>query len=91
MLNGEINRDEEEKVDILGTRGASAIDYVIVDEKTMEEIKMLEIEDRIDSDHHLEVIWSKGGNKRRGRKEEGGREVIKGYKMRRKEISLKRG
>lgn len=88
---GGINGDEKEKVDILGTRGASAIGYVVVVEKTMEEIKMLEIGDRIDSDHHLEVIWLKGGNKRRRRKEEGGREVIKGYEMRRKEISLKRG
>jgi len=40
----------------------SVIHYILVNEKLREEVEHLEIENQ-ESDHHLVIVWLKGGRK----------------------------
>ena len=58
----------------MGPNGKSVIDYVIGNEEVGEEIKKLEIGERMDSDHMPVIVWiggKGGGGERKGKKRKG--------------------
>lgn len=72
--------DEEGEFTYTEGRGESVIDYVIGEEKVRRRVARMEVGDCIESDHHPLVVLleKKGGRargKRRGNKEELGRQM----------------
>ncbi|XP_046142334.1 golgin subfamily A member 6-like protein 1 [Osmia bicornis bicornis] len=61
ILNGSIDGDKDGEFTYTGVRGETVIDYVIVEEEGREEIKRMEIGDRIESDHRPLIVEMKGG------------------------------
>jgi len=59
ILNGETEGNEEWNWTYTEGRGESVINYVLGEEEMSEEVKRLEVEERINSDH-LVVVWMKG-------------------------------
>lgn len=64
---------EERKFTFTGGKRNSTINYAIGGEEIRERIESLKIGDRIKSDHHPVEIKIKGGNTRKERAEEQGR------------------
>ncbi|KAL6266188.1 hypothetical protein P5V15_003048 [Pogonomyrmex californicus] len=59
--------DEEEEYTFTGDKGNTVINYIIGDEEARGRIKKIKIEDRVDSDHPLE-LWVEGETHRRRKK-----------------------
>lgn len=74
VLNGNIERDENEEFTYVGSRGNSVIDYVVTNLETRNEIRSFKVGERIESDHLpliIELYRSKNMEKKReGEKEE---------------------
>ena len=71
IMNGGVAGDEEGGWTYMGPNGKSVIDYVIGNEEVGEEIKKLEIGERMDSDHMPVIVWiggKGGGGERKGKK-----------------------
>lgn len=60
IFNVNIRGDEEGKYTYIGGRGNTVIDYVIGKEEVRNKMLKLEVGDRIDSNHPIEV-WIEGG------------------------------
>jgi len=69
ISNGNIKVDEEGEYTYTGGKGETVIDYVIGEREVKEEIKKMEIGDRVESDHHPIIVWSKGKVVREERRE----------------------
>ncbi|XP_071578413.1 uncharacterized protein [Temnothorax nylanderi] len=61
ILNGGTKGDEEGEYTYTGGKGETVIDYIIGDEDSREKIERLEIDERVESDHHPLVLWIRGG------------------------------
>ncbi|XP_029164823.1 uncharacterized protein LOC114936023 [Nylanderia fulva] len=71
IMNGGIAGDEEGGWAYMGPNGKSVIDYIIGNEEVREEIRKLEIGERMDSDHMPLIVWLEGkggGGERKGKK-----------------------
>ena len=79
IMNGSTVWDEVGEWTFTGGRGNTVIDYVLGNEDTREKMERLEVGDRIESDHHLVVVWlngegrEKGGGRKKGGERVGGR------------------
>lgn len=69
--------DEEEEWTYTGGRGNSVTDYVLRNEETRIKVERLEVEGRVDSDHHPVTMKMKSGGRKERRK---GVKVKKGKK-----------
>jgi len=65
IMNGGKEGDEEGSWTCTGGRGESVIDYILGKKEMKEEIRYLEIGDRIESDHYSVVAWMRRGERRR--------------------------
>lgn len=72
LANGTKQGDEEGEFTYVGARGASVIDYLLVNTEEWDLLEEFEVKSRIESDHMpLVSVWtSKEGLKEEGRKEE---------------------
>ena len=68
IMNGNTVGDEEGEWTFTGGRGNTVIHYVLGNEDTREKIERVEVGNRVESDHHPEVVWLRG----EGEREEGG-------------------
>lgn len=71
ILNGTTKGDEDGEFTYIGPKGASVIDYAIVNENCMEFVNSFKVEERVDSDHmplRLEIMNSKQKEERKGKK-----------------------
>lgn len=59
--------DERREFTYTGARGDTVIDYVLGEERGRERAVRLEVEDKVDSDHHPLTVWVRGVNERTGR------------------------
>ncbi|XP_053989910.1 uncharacterized protein LOC128882349 [Hylaeus volcanicus] len=102
IANGNITGDEEGEWTYVGVRGATVIDYVICNEKGLEEIVHFKVEDRIESDHQPLVATARLQARADivGREEETetvrqvfcwGKESIEQYKSKIRNIQLAEG
>jgi len=69
IFNGNIKGDEEGEFTYTGGKGETVIDYVIRERELKEEIKKMEIGDKVESDHHPIIVWIKGKVEREERRE----------------------
>jgi len=75
IFNGNIKGDDKEEYTYTGGRGESVIDYIIGDGRVRDRIERMEVEERIESDHHPIVAWIRGKIKGE-RRREGKRQTI---------------
>lgn len=59
--------DDEREWTFTRGRGNTVIDYVIGNEDTRDKVEWVEVGERVDSDHHLVVVWVRGEG--RGKRE----------------------
>lgn len=79
VLNGCRRGVEAGEYTFTGAGGNRVIDYAMTSEEEREEVEMFEVDDRVESDHQLVVVWvngggggGKGGEGIKGRRCEGG-------------------
>lgn len=72
-----VKGDERGEYTYTGGRDNTMIDYVVGDEEVRERIRKLEVEGRVDSDHHPLVVTIEGGKEVR-RKKVRGEEGVEG-------------
>lgn len=61
IYNGVVKGDEEREYTYTGSRGSTVIDYVIGDEEKRKKVRRVEVEEKVDSDHHLIEVTIEGG------------------------------
>ncbi|XP_011631480.1 uncharacterized protein LOC105423428 [Pogonomyrmex barbatus] len=84
ILNGSIKGDEKGEWTYTGGRGGTVIDYVMGNEETRAKVKMMKVEDWVDSDHQPITVWMEG----RGRREE---RTVKGKRRGRRGVWTEEG
>gem|GEM_PF-6207750 len=65
IMNGGIKGDEEADWMYMGRREESVIDYILGEEEIREEIRYLEIRDKIESNNHPVIAWMRKGERKR--------------------------
>ncbi|XP_066596130.1 golgin subfamily A member 6-like protein 22 [Prorops nasuta] len=93
VFNGAVNGDKEGEYTYVGHMGRSVIDFVVGDRETREEIREMEVEVRVESDH-LPIVVKLSKERRKGGKREkwGGvrrgwdKEQLERYKKRVEEV-----
>lgn len=76
ILNGMTKGDKEGEFTYVGARGISVIDYIMVNENSIDLVKMFKVGVRIDSDH-VTICLELHGRRRWEEKKKGGKEEKK--------------
>lgn len=88
-MNGDIKGDKEGELTYTGGREESVIDYVIGDERIREKMRRVVVEEKVDSDHHLIVVWVRKGREiGKGEERVGEEEEAEGYGQKKERRSL---